>query len=166
MKKETKIKIVAETMTPYAPAKNVGTTQPKWKIESEGDEYSWSSKLERVNLIRTGIPYESIEVISKRINLPVKEVLAIFGLPQTTYNKKRREKSRLSSRESEVVLLLVELFDFGEEVFNHENDKFHHWMKKRNLSLGNHSPVSFLDSITGIQEVRNCLNRIEYGNFA
>jgi len=166
MKKEAEIKIVSETMEPIARVKNIRTTQPKWKLESEGNEYSWSSKLERVNLIRSGIPYESIEVISKRINIPVKEVLAIFGLPQTTYNKKRREKSRLSSRESEVVLLLVELFDFGVEVFNNEHDKFQHWMKNRNLSLGNHTPVSFLDSVTGIQEVKNCLNRIEYGNFA
>jgi uncharacterized protein (DUF2384 family) len=39
-------------------------------------------------------------------------------------------------------------------------------LKKPNLSLGGNAPESMLDSITGIQEVRNCLNRIEYGNLA
>ena len=140
--------------------------RPKWKLESEGHEYTWTSKLERVNIIRTGVPFGSIDVISKRINVPVKDVLHIFGLPQTTYNKKRREKSLLSGRDSEVVLLLTELVDFGIEVFNNEEDKFQRWMKKRNLSLGDNSPESLLDSVTGIQEVKNCLNRIEYGNFA
>ena len=142
------------------------TTKPKWRLEAEGHEYTWTSKLERVNIIRTGVPFGSIDVISKRINVPVKDVLHIFGLPQTTYNKKRREKSLLSGRDSEVVLLLTELVDFGIEVFNNEEDKFQRWMKKRNFSLGDNSPESLLDSVTGIQEVRNCLNRIEYGNFA
>jgi putative toxin-antitoxin system antitoxin component (TIGR02293 family) len=98
--------------------------------------------------------------------VPVKEVLHIFGLPQTTYNKKRREKSLLNGRDSEVVLLLTELVDYGVEVFNDEEDKFLRWMKKQNYSLGDNSPESLLDSFTGIQEVRNCLNRIEYGNLA
>ena len=147
-------------------AKNARLAVPTWKLVSEGKEYTWTSKLERVNIIRQGIPYESIDVISKRINLPIKEVLTIFGLPQTTYNKKRREHSLLSGRDSEVVLLLTELLDFGTEVFNQEEAKFQRWMKKPNISLGGNTPEGLLDSVTGIQEVKNCLNRIEFGNFA
>ena len=138
----------------------------KWRFESEGYEYAWASKLERVGIIRAGIPYASIDIISKRINIPVKEVLHIFGLPQTTYNKKLREKSLLNGRDSEIILLLTELLDFGIEVFNNEEEKFQRWMKKQNISLGGNSPESLLDSTTGIQEVKNCLNRIEYGNLA
>ena len=147
-------------------AKKMANQIPTWKIVSEGKEYIWTSKLDRVTIIRKGIPYESINVISKRINLPIKEVLTIFGLPQTTYNKKRREHSLLNGRDSEVVLLITELLDFGIEVFNHETEKFQRWMKKENASLGGNSPESLLDSVTGIQEVKNCLNRIEFGNFA
>jgi putative toxin-antitoxin system antitoxin component (TIGR02293 family) len=139
---------------------------PKWRLVSEGNEYSWTTKLERVEIIREGIPYATIDVISKRINVPVKDVLTIFGLPQTTYNKKRREKSLLNGRDSEIVLLLTELFDFGIDVFNNEEEKFQRWMKKPNLSLGGNTPESLLDSTTGILEVKNCLNRIEYGNLA
>lgn len=87
-------------------------------------------------------------------------------MSQTTYNKKRREHSILSRRDSEVVLLLTELLGFGTEVFNQEEDKFQRWMKKSNISLGGNSPQELLDSVTGIQEVKNCLNRIEFGNFA
>jgi putative toxin-antitoxin system antitoxin component (TIGR02293 family) len=147
-------------------AKTARISAVNWKLESEGQEYTWASKLERVGIIRAGIPYASIDVISKRINVPVKDVLHIFGLPQTTYNKKRREKSLLNGRDSEVILLLTELFDFGIEVFNNEEQKFQRWMKKQNISLGGNSPESLLDSTTGIQEVKNCLNRIEYGNLA
>lgn len=137
-----------------------------WVIKVPNGEYTWSNKIERVGIIRRGLPYESIEVISKRTDLPVKQVLTIFSLPQTTYNKKKREKELLSGRDSEVVLLLTELLDFGSEVFNNESDKFQRWLKKPNVSLGGVKPESLFDSVTGIQEVKNALNRLEYGNMA
>jgi len=63
-------------------------------------------------------------------------------------------------------LLQEELIDYGIEVFNQEEDKFQRWMNKPNDSLDKNTPESLLDSIVGIQEVRNCLNRIEFGNLA
>jgi putative toxin-antitoxin system antitoxin component (TIGR02293 family) len=166
MKKDVEKKGVFNPKESIRRAKTARMSSPKWKLLSEGKEYTWGSKLERVNVIRLGVPYTSIEVISKKINVPIKDVLHIFNLPQTTYNKKKREKSLLNRRDSEIVLLLTELVDFGIEVFNNEEDKFHRWMKKTNFSLGGNSPESLLDSITGIQEVKNSLNRIEYGNLA
>lgn len=166
MKKEINEPAIFDTRKSISRAKVAAASLPKWRFESEGIEYAWQSTLDRVDIIRRGVPYSSIEVISKRINVPVKSVLTMFGLPQTTYNKKRREKSLLNGRDSEVILLLTELVDYGIEVFNQEEDKFQRWMKKPNYSLGNNTPESLLDSNTGIQEVRNCLNRIEFGNFA
>ena len=87
-------------------------------------------------------------------------------MPQTTYNKKKRGKELLSGRDSEVILLLTELLDFGLEVFNDESEKFQRWLKKPNVSLGGVKPESLFDSVTGIQEVKNALNRLEYGNMA
>lgn len=138
----------------------------RWQLEAEGRMYSWATRLERVGIIRAGVPYAAIDVISKRINMPLNEVLQIMDVPQTTYNKKRREKSLLNGRDSEIILLLTELVDFGLDVFNHEEEKFQRWLKKQNIALGGHAPESLLDTTTGIQEVKNCLNRIEYGNLA
>lgn len=166
MKKEIRQKRTFNPKESIGRAKAARISSAKWRLQSEGNEYVWTSRLERVGIIREGIPYASIDVISKRINVPVKEVLHIFGLPQTTYNKKRREKSLLNGRDSEIILLLTELVDFGIEVFNNDEEKFQRWMKKQNISLGGNSPESLLDSTTGIQEVKNCLNRIEYGNLA
>ncbi|MDO6437324.1 DUF2384 domain-containing protein [Cyclobacterium sp. 1_MG-2023] len=137
-----------------------------WIIKVPGGEYAWANKMQRVDIIRRGLPYDSIEVISKRTDLPIKQVLTIFGVPQTTYNKKKRGEELLSGRDSEVVLLLTELLDFGLEVFNNESEKFQRWLKKPNLSLGGVKPESLFDSVTGIQEVKNALNRLEYGNMA
>lgn len=137
-----------------------------WVLDSDGKVYKWSNRMERVNVIRQGVPYHSIEGISERLKSPVKSVLSIVGIPQTTYNKKKSEHSLLDSRESELIVLLTELIDYGILVFNKEEEKFQRWLKKPNLSLGGHSPESLLDTATGIDEVNSCLNRIEYGNFA
>lgn len=122
--------------------------------------------MERVSIIRKGLPYETIEFISKKAGLPVKKILLLLDIPQTTYNKKTRENARLSGRDTEILLVLTELLDYGVEVFNNEREKFLRWLKKPNVSLGNVDPESLFDSLSGIQEVRNSLNRIEYGNTA
>lgn len=138
----------------------------KSSIFFEGKEYKWNTGMERVETIRAGIPYGSIEEISKKLNNPIKSVLQILGLPQTTYNKKKSENQLLESRESELIMLIQELIDFGLEVFNYEEEKFQRWLKKPNISLGGNSPESMLDTITGINEVRYSLNRLEFGNLA
>jgi putative toxin-antitoxin system antitoxin component (TIGR02293 family) len=147
-------------------ARNRRSESHQWNIVIAQDQYSWTSKMERVAIIRTGLPYESIEVISSRANLPVKQVLNLLGVAQTTYNKKKKDKDLLTGRDSEVILVLTELLDFGLDVFNNEKEKFQRWLVKPNISLGGVSPKSLFDSLTGIQEVRNSLNRLEYGNMA
>ncbi len=148
--------------------KAIGSSSaPKdWKIDLDGKTYVWSSKMERVGIIREGISFDTIEIISKRLNRPVKYVLSLFGMPQTTYNKKKSEHSLLDSRNSELVVLITELVDFGLEVFNNEEKKFQRWLKKPNLSLGGIAPESLLDTSTGIDIVKNALNRIEFGQLA
>lgn len=147
-------------------AKRSKIINSQWSIKLADNEYTWVTKLERIAIIRKGLPYTSIEEISKRVDLPVKKVLDLLGVPQTTFNKKKREKELLNRRNSEIILVLAELIEYGIQVFNGEVDKFHRWLKKPNISLGGVRPDSFFDSLTGIQIVKNALNKIEYGNFA
>jgi putative toxin-antitoxin system antitoxin component (TIGR02293 family) len=147
-------------------ASESGFGRTQWFLISAGKKYSWSNRMERVEVIRHGVPYDTIEIISERLNRPVKSILSIVGIAQTTYNKKKSEHSLLDSRDSELIVLITELIDYGQKVFNSENEKFQRWLKKPNLSLGGKSPESLLDTTTGIDEVNYCLNRIEYGNFA
>lgn len=135
-------------------------------IVSDDNIYTWSGPMQRVEIIRQGIPFSSIEQISDRLNRPIKAILSLLGMPQTTYNKKKSERSLLDSRDSELIVLITELLDYGVEVFNNEEEKFQRWLKKPNLSLGSRTPESLLDTVTGLEEVKNSLNRIEYGNFA
>lgn len=147
-------------------ARAAQATKRVWKLKTAENEYSWTSTMERMQIIRQGVSYDSIETISQRMNVPVASILPILGLPTVTYNRKRKQKSLLNIHDSEIVLMLTELIDFGLEVFNKEEDKFQRWLQKPNASLGGNTPESLFDSATGIEEVRKCLSRLEYGNLA
>jgi putative toxin-antitoxin system antitoxin component (TIGR02293 family) len=125
--------------------------------------FNSSSKLE---LIRQRLPYSALESLVKRSGLSIKQFLERFEIPQTTYNKKKRENALLGRRDSELVLVLAEVLDYGLEVFNQESDKFHRWLQKPNGSLGGVTPESLFDSVTGVDEVKSALDRLEHGAFA
>jgi len=147
-------------------AKHSSAKKVHWTIQIDKEKIDWASNIERINIVRKGLPFKSIEVISKRANLPVKQMLILLQIPQTTYNKKKKENHLLDRRDGEIILVLSEVLQYGLSVFNEEEEKFHRWLKKTNPSLGAVSPESLFDSLTGIQEVRNSLNRLEYGNLA
>ncbi|MDO5655879.1 MAG: DUF2384 domain-containing protein [Flavobacteriaceae bacterium] len=126
----------------------------------------WNSNWERLNLIRNGIPFVAVETISNQLNTLIKDLLNYLGIPQTTYNKKKRDKALFDQRDSETILLLQELIDFGVNVFNGEEEKFQNWLKSPSIALGGVAPESLFDTNTGIEEVRKELTRIEYGIFA
>lgn len=138
-----------------------------WTIKlASGKKINWTSKMDRVKIIRRGLPYNTIEIVSSNANLSIKQVLQLLDIPQTTYNKKKKENDLLSGRDSEIILVLVEVLEYGLQVFNNEKEKFYRWLKKPNISLGGEAPEKLFDSLTGIQEVQNSLNRVEYGNLA
>ncbi|MEY3399162.1 MAG: hypothetical protein RL220_1756 [Bacteroidota bacterium] len=151
---------------PVIKGRKKSESENNWILVSDDKTYEWGSQMARVSLVREGIGYGAIETISNRLHCPVKTVLSLMGMPQTTYNKKKSEHSLMDTHSSEWVLLVTELIDYGLEVFNQEEEKWLRWLQKPNLSLGGQTPVSLLDTISGIDEVRSCLNRIEFGNFA
>ena len=58
------------------------------------------------------------------------------------------------------------LLKYGIEVFNRELDKFSNWLLQANTYLGGKIPNELLETDEGRREVKNCLDRIEYGNFS
>lgn len=150
----------AEPVASYVPRAKAGHMVPS-RVQ-----HPMGRGRERIGTIRQGHDYSAIEQLSTKIDASVKELLPLFELAQTTYNKKKREQERMGRRDTEMLVYLNELIDYGMEVFNNEQAKFQRWLRKPNLSLGGVTPFSLLDTITGMREVRGCLDRIEYGNFA
>ncbi|WP_373516927.1 antitoxin Xre/MbcA/ParS toxin-binding domain-containing protein [Pricia sp.] len=144
----------------------ISTSDISYSIKIKNKQYTWATNDEKISLIRKGLPYAAIETISKHTKIPVNHYLNSLEIVQTTYNKKKKSNDILSKQNSEFIFELIELYDFGLNVFNCESEKFQRWLRKPNISLGSTSPDSLFDSLTGIREVRKALNRIEFGNMA
>mgnify|MGYP003603890355 CR=1 FL=1 len=125
-----------------------------------------SDDFKKIEIARNGLPYSMIENLSEALNKPVISVLDILGVAQTTYNTNKKKDNALSSSSSELIILIMDLVNYGIEVFNKENDKFLLWLNTSNVMLRNNTPLSLLDTTIGVNEVKLCLDRIEYGNFA
>ncbi len=136
----------------------------KYKLVIDNMNYAWSNNGEKISIIRAGLPYTAIESISKLTNIPVRHYLNSLEIVQTTYNKNKKNKKFLSKKSTEFIVEIIELYEFGLLAFNNEAEKFQRWLRKSNISLGGTIPESLFDSLTGINEIKKVLNRIEYGN--
>lgn len=65
----------------------------------------------------------------------------------------------------ENILLILSLVIHGIEVFG-TKEKFEQWLDTKNFYFDNKSPVSFLNTVTGIRFVNDRLTAIEYGDNA
>lgn len=128
------------------------------------EKYSWSSAMDKIRLIRIGVPKASINVVSKKANIHFKAIFCYLTIKEEEYYNNSLQT--LNKKDSETILNLIEILDYGNYVFNNENEKFQRWLKKPNSYLNDIIPSSLFDSFSGIQEVRKCLNRIDFGNMA
>lgn len=125
-----------------------------------------SDLMKRIDLIRSGVAYDEIGKLSKRLDISIVQLLRSLNIPRSTYNKKKNTDHVLDPKNSEMIIMLQDLVSYGEMVFNDEKEKFRSWLNNPNYSLGNIKPIDLIDSYTGIEEIKKALVRIEYGNFA
>lgn len=134
-------------------------------FESGAVVYRWSTAIERIDVIRGRMSISVLETLSELLNVPVKDVLALIGMPQTTYNKRKKENALLDVRDTEWVIELNELIAFGSDCFG-DDGTFLRWLNKPNASIGMRVPYDLLDTHTGIREVMGALERLAYGNLS
>ena len=152
-------------LSSHHPPKNVAYISDAPRIAEEPSATIYLSN-DWLNVIRKGLPYDVLELVGRKANMSIRHLLEILDIPQTTYNKKKREQEMLNSRDTELILAIADVLDYGLDVFNDEDAKFSRWLKKSNPSLGHVTPESLFDTYRGVQEVRNCLERLEYGILA
>jgi putative toxin-antitoxin system antitoxin component (TIGR02293 family) len=60
----------------------------------------------------------------------------------------------------------IGLFKYGLVVFNGEKDKFRHWLNSPIISLNGRKPCDLLGTTVGLYEVKQILDKIEYGIYS
>lgn len=119
------------------------------------------NSLDWVYLIRKGFPSLSLDAISRNSNATNAELAQMLGISMRALAGRRRKKI-LSAYESERLLRVARVIARSEDVFGDLASGLV-WLKGPNISLGQVTPMSLLDTQIGSELVTDVLGRIEYG---
>lgn len=125
--------------------------------------HEWSS-YQKIEAIRDGISKEELENLKEQSDLDYNVLAKILAVTKATlHGKKGGEK--FDTYISERIFLLADLYSFGYEVFG-DRQRFNNWMKSEIRALGYVTPLSLIDTLYGVEEVRNLIGRIAYGVYS
>jgi putative toxin-antitoxin system antitoxin component (TIGR02293 family) len=142
------------------PLKKVSTEKGKTKVIPV---FQWSS-YQKIDAIKEGISKEELENLKEQTGLDYDTLAKVLSVAKATlHNKKGKDKFDTSV--SERLLQLADIYSYGYEVFE-SKETFNQWMKNGNTSLGGATPLSLLDTLYGMEEVKHLIGRIEYGVYS
>jgi len=111
--------------------------------------------------VREGLPYAALGHVQKHLQAP-KELLAqVLGVSTRTLGR-RREDGRFTTAESDRLVLLAEILGLAHGAFD-GMEPARDWLSASHCMLDAESPLQYMDTIAGMQEVRRILYQIEYG---
>jgi putative toxin-antitoxin system antitoxin component (TIGR02293 family) len=123
-----------------------------------------NSPAARISLLRSGLPYQSLERIQEALGLSLEELAAALGISTRTLNR-RKEQDSLQQDESDRVFRIARVFTHALAVFG-SPEKSARWFKRENPALDAMRPLDIFDTDMGAQMVDDLLTRIEYGVYS
>lgn len=118
-----------------------------------------------IDMVRRGVKYSHFLQIAKNSPFKISEWSSILHLSERTMQRYESENSAFDPIQSEKIVQITMLNNYGVEVFGNRN-KFNIWMDSESIALGGIKPKELLDSNFGIELVKNELGRIEHGILA
>ncbi len=135
----------------------VGSASFNWNDDSRG--YAL------VTVIRNGITYNTFKELAKVTPLLDSDWAEVLDTTTRTLDRYKKDNKRFSSKQTETIVEIKQLMQFGEEVFGDLNN-FHAWLMTENIALGGIVPKDLLDTSVGLGMVKDSLGRIEHGILA
>lgn len=109
------------------------------------------------------IDWEYVEAL-KRISEFNDTILSDWlNVSVKTFRSYKQHKNKLNPNLKEQVILLISLIKHGLSVFQNIGE-FKNWLNTENFYFDNKSPITFLNTVSGIRFVNDRLTAIEYGD--
>jgi len=123
------------------------------------------SILSIIDMVRKGVRYTHFLQIVKNSPFKINEWSSFLHLSERTMQRYETENTVFDSIQSEKIVQITMLNNFGVEVFG-DREKFNSWMESKSIALGGIMPKELLDNNFGIELVKDELGRIEHGILA
>lgn len=116
-------------------------------------------------LVREGLPAESLSQLARRLDLRQAEISAKIGIPQRTLTRRLARHARLTAAESDRTVRLAQVYANAVDSLGSE-EKAAQWLKTPNRALRGNRPLDQLDTDPGVREVEDVLGRIAFGVYS
>ncbi|MDN5850498.1 MAG: DUF2384 domain-containing protein [Nitrococcus sp.] len=118
-----------------------------------------------VRVIRSGISSAAIKAFALHARFAQKDILALLGVPKSTYQRIEKSGGNLSVDVSDRLFRIARLTVQAQEVFEDEDTALD-WLRSPNQALAGETPYGLLDTDAGAGAVEAELIRIEYGVYS
>lgn len=125
--------------------------------------HQWSS-YQKIDAIKEGISKEELENLKEQTGLDYDTLAKVLAVAKATLHNKKG-KAKFDTSVSERLLLLADIYSYGYQVFE-SKERFNAWMKSSNRALGGVAPLTLLDTLYGMEEVKHLIGCIEYGVYS
>lgn len=123
---------------------------------SEGEEF--------VEAVRNGLPFASLEALTRTLGREVGYVGAVVGIPARTLARRKHQRS-LSPVESDRLYRLAYVTHVASATLGGV-EPARVWLSRPNRALNGVTPLSLLDTDIGCRQVEDVLGRLNHGFFS
>ncbi len=124
-------------------------------------EKLFTSPKAKHDAIKKGLEPKAIQDLIEIAGVTQTDAAHILDLTEPTLRKYIKTGKKLNTGLSEHLIQLFELFDKGMDTFG-SLEEFKNWLPHQNIGIGA-VPMDLLDTLTGINIIKNELIRIDYG---
>lgn len=152
------------------PVKPKAGVKAKAKAPQSKSAYSYKSVDDKnvlglIDTVRQGVPYEEFEKIFRDGPFTLQEWANFLQISERTIQRNQKEKKAFQPAQSERIIEIAMLYQYGVEVFG-DKENFNTWLNAKSIALGGRVPRELLDTRWGLGMVRDELGRIEQGVLA
>jgi putative toxin-antitoxin system antitoxin component (TIGR02293 family) len=162
-----------------ARAKVVQAREPKARAFKRASATDFSGvyelgAVERVALVKQGIPATEVSRVAKTIGAPKERLIKLLGLPRATVDRKARARQPLSIEHGERLIGFSKLVGQVQRMVEQSGDPtgfdaarwLGEWLDRPLPALAGKCPAEYMDTSEGQQMVSALLMRIQSGAYA
>jgi putative toxin-antitoxin system antitoxin component (TIGR02293 family) len=116
-------------------------------------------------ITREGLPVGSLTLLAQELAVERKTLAQVVGISERTLSRRIARDERLSADESDRMVRVARVVAMATDTFG-TIKKAALWLQTRNRVLGGETPLSLLDTDTGVRSVETILGRIAWGVYS
>ena len=113
-----------------------------------------------VGAVRSGLPFSVFERVRGVVGASDGLLARVLATSERTLHR-RRAQGRLTSEESDRLLLLAETVALAVQALD-DLDRARLWLASPHALLGGEAPLEHMDTVAGIEEVKTMLHHVDH----